>query len=80
MFVRRRGAAMKFYDVSEFGKMIRQKRKALGYTQKDISEIGGFSVSFISDLERGKPTIELGKAISLANLLAMDLSLQNRGE
>jgi hypothetical protein len=38
------------------------------------------SVSFISDLENGKTTAELGKAIELASLLGMDLELKNRGE
>ena len=39
----------------------------------------GYSVSFISDLENGKPTIELEKAIRLANLLGLDLALIARG-
>ncbi len=38
----------------------------------------GFSVSFISDLERGKPTAELGKAIFLANLLGLDIMVSSR--
>lgn len=36
-------------------------------------------MSFISDLERGKATAEIGKSIYLANLLGMDLCMENRG-
>lgn len=43
-----------------------------------LSEFSGFSVSFISDLENGKSTAELGKAIFLANLLGLDCSLTPR--
>ena len=71
---------MKVTDVSSFGKAIRERRKALGYTQTYLSEFTGFSVSFISDLERGKETAELGKAIYLANMLGLDLDIKPRGD
>ena len=45
-----------------------------------VPSMTGFSVSFLSDLENGKETVELGKAMYLANLLGMDLVLQDRGE
>ena len=47
----------------DFGMTIRNKRKKLGYTQAQLSEYTGFSTSFISDLENGKETAELGKAL-----------------
>lgn len=64
----------------DFGKAIRKRRKELKYTQAYLSEFTGFSASFISDLENGKPSAELGKAIYLANLLGMDCTLSSRGE
>ena len=70
---------MKIKDVDDFGKKIKERRRKLGYTQKYISDFTGFSVSFISDLENGKKTIELGKALQLANILGMDVILQERG-
>ena len=65
-------------DAKSFGEALRARRKALGYTQAFLSEFSGFSVSFISDLEGGKPTAELGKAIYLANLLGLDCALTAR--
>lgn len=70
---------MLFTDAKEFGQIVRQRRKELNYTQSYISEMSGLSVSFISDLERGKSTIELGKAIFLANLLGLDCAVETRG-
>ena len=67
-------------DASSFGAAIRARRKELHYTQAFLSEFSGFSVSFLSDLERGKETAELGKALYIASLLGLDCSLTPRGE
>ena len=71
---------MKITSTMEFGRTIRNKRKKLGYTQAQLSEYTGFSTSFISDLENGKETAELGKALFLLQLLGLDLVINNRGE
>ncbi len=65
-------------DTRSFGSKLKERRKQLGYTQNYISEFTGFSVSFISDLENGKPTAELGRAIRYANLLGLDIRLEER--
>ena len=69
---------MKVTDSISLGAAIRQRRKDLGYTLAYLSEYTGFSISFISDLERGKATAEIGKTIFLINLLGMDLLVRNR--
>ncbi len=70
--------SMKITDAKSFGLALRQRRKQLHYTQAYLAEFTGFSTSFISDLERGKPTVELGKAIYLANLLGLDIMISSR--
>ncbi|MCM1039906.1 MAG: helix-turn-helix domain-containing protein [Ruminococcus sp.] len=64
---------MKITDAKSFGGAIRQRRKELHYTQAYLAEFTGLSVSFISDLERGKATAELGKALYIANTLGLDV-------
>lgn len=71
---------MKINEAKDFGSAVRKQRKALGYTQSQISEVTGLSVTFISDLENGKKTIELGKALLLANILGLDCLMIPRGE
>lgn len=73
------GGAMKITDAKSFGEALRKRRKELGYTQSYISEFTGFSVSFLSDLENGKSTAELGKALYLANTLGLDITIEARG-
>lgn len=69
---------MSIGDAAEFGKAIRERRKKLNYTQAFLSDFSGLSVSFISDLERGKKTAELDKALYLASILGMDVILSER--
>ena len=66
-------------DSKLFGEALKKRRKEMGYTQRYISEFTGFSISFISDLENGKSTAELGKAIYLANMLGLDIVINARG-
>ena len=70
---------MKIIDSKSLGQMIRMRRKELHYTQAYLSEFTGLSITFISDLERGKPTAEIEKAIRLINILGMDLLIERRG-
>ena len=70
---------MKVYDSAMFGRAIKLRRKEMKYTQRDISELTGFSISFISDLENGKSTAEIGKAIYISNVLGLDIEINSRG-
>ena len=70
---------MRITSAVSFGAAIRARRKELHYTQGFLSEFSGLSVSFISDLANGKKTVELEKAIYLANLLGLDLCMKGRG-
>ena len=65
-------------DAKTFGEAVKRRRKELGYTQAFLSAFCGMSVSFIPDLENGKKTIELEKAIRIANLLGLDCTLKSR--
>ncbi len=69
---------MKIRSVEELGEAIRTRRKELHYTQAFLAEFTGFSVSFISDVERGKATAEIGKTIQLLMILGLDLSVERR--
>ncbi len=69
---------MKIRSVEELGEAIRARRKELHYTQAFLAEFTGFSVSFISDVERGKATAEIGKTLQLLMILGLDLSVERR--
>ena len=68
---------MKITDSEELGNIIRNRRKELKYTQAFLSEYTGLSVSFISDVERGKTTVEIGKVMQLISILGLDINKEN---
>lgn len=70
---------MKITDSKSLGAAIRARRKELEYTQAYLAEFTGLSVTFISDVERGKATAEIEKVIRLINILGMDITIEKRG-
>jgi HTH-type transcriptional regulator/antitoxin HipB len=55
----------------DFGARLREKRKALGVTQKDLAMASGTGLRFIIDLEKGKPSCQIGKALAVAQALGL---------
>lgn len=63
------------YTPEQIGQMIRETRKRLGVTQKDLALTSGTGLRFIVELEKGKPTCELGKALTVLHTLGIKLDL-----
>lgn len=57
----------------EFGAAVRQARKALGLTQRELALAINSGERFIVDLEAGKPTVQLGKALAAAHAVGLRL-------
>jgi len=69
----------KILDTKSLGDVIRQQRKLQGATQVEFASLCGVGVRFISDLENGKPTVEMGKVLQVLNSLGLELAIQPRG-
>lgn len=63
--------------VHELGPMIKATRKMLGLTQQDLAMSSGTGIRFISDLENGKATCELGKTLHILSMLGFKVDIQN---
>ncbi|MBN9787411.1 transcriptional regulator [Pseudonocardia sp. TMWB2A] len=63
-------------DSAAIGAIIRKERRALGLRQAELAAASGVGVRFLVDLERGKPTVQLGK--TLAVLAALGCSIDIR--
>lgn len=57
------------------GEIVKKTRKSLGATQKELALTSGTGQRFISDLEHGKPTCQLGKTLIVLQTLGIKLSL-----
>ncbi len=63
------------YTPKQVGVLIRQTRKNLGVTQKDLALTSGTGLRFVIDLEKGKETCEIGKALMVLQTLGIKLIL-----
>ncbi len=67
------------YTTQQIGRTIRDTRKQLGVTQKDLALTSGTGLRFVIDLERGKETCEIGKALTVMQTLGIRLALTPPG-
>jgi len=65
---------MDIKDTLELGTLIRQRRKAMGLTQLDAAGLCGVGERFLSELERGKSSASLGKALQVLHRLGFTVS------
>ncbi len=68
----------KIKSVADLGRMVRMKRKQEGVTQFEFAGLMQTGNRFISELENGKETIQLGKVIKILHGLGLELVVQPR--
>jgi len=61
----------------DIGTAIRKTRKAMGITQKDLALTSGTGLRFIIDLEKGKPTCQLAKVLTILQTLGIKVQLHS---
>jgi HTH-type transcriptional regulator/antitoxin HipB len=61
--------------VNEIGNQIRKLRKSQGLTQRELAMTANTAVRFLSELENGKPTCEIGKALQVIECLGLRVEL-----
>lgn len=61
---------------AEIGEVVRAARKAAGLRQYELAGAAGVGLRFLVELERGKPTAQLGKTLQVLEALgcAFDLT------
>jgi y4mF family transcriptional regulator len=57
------------------GQVIRENRKWLGVTQKDLALTSGTGLRFVIDLEKGKETCQIGKVLTVLQTLGIQIAL-----
>jgi len=68
----------KVATVAEIGIAIRGKRKADGLTLADAAALCGVGYRFMSDLENGKETVQIGKVLKVLTALGLEMTIADR--
>lgn len=63
-------------SVADVGAAIRKKRKEDGLTLIDAAALCGVGYRFMSDLENGKETAQLGKVLQVLKALGLDVFIE----
>ena len=58
------------------GRIVRETRRAQGLRQDQLAGAAGVGVRFIVDLEAGKPTARIGKALEVLEALGCTLHVE----
>lgn len=57
----------------EFGQSVKRQRKERGWTQAELARRSGTGERFIIDLEGGKPSCQLEKALIVARTVGLEI-------
>jgi y4mF family transcriptional regulator len=63
------------YTTQAIGQIIRENRKRLDVTQKDLALTSGTGLRFVIDLEKGKETCQIGKVLTVLQTLGIQIAL-----
>jgi len=69
----------RIFETNNIGSLVKQKRNKLNMTQPQLATVSGVGVRFISDLENGKPTMQIGKVLEILHVLGLDVYVSERG-
>lgn len=67
-------------SVQQVGQTVRDVRKSLGVTQRQLAMAAGTGLRFVIDLEKGKPTCQLGKTLSVLHTLGVEVAFKTVGQ
>lgn len=62
----------------DLGNLVREARKSQNLTQKQLAALCGSGERFIVDLEKGKPTCAIDKALEVAYMLGINLTTKTK--
>lgn len=61
----------------DIGSLVKKTRKAQGLRQDELAGVANVGTRFIVDLEAGKPTVQLEKALSVLAVLGCRISISS---
>ena len=57
---------------------VRERRRALGLSQRDLAELAGVSERFVRFVEQAKPSIQLDTLLAVLDVLGLELAIRRR--
>jgi len=61
----------------DLGSAVRQARRAQGLRLEDVALAAGVGIRFVSELERGKPSVRLSQTLSVLAAVGLRISVED---
>ena len=65
---------------TKLGTTIRRERRSRSISQKELGDLAGTGLNFVSQVERGKETIRFDKLIAILRVLGLEIVLSRGNE
>lgn len=63
-------------DMAQIAELVRKTRKAQKVSQTVLSQASNVGLRFVGDIERGKPSVQFDKLLSVLTSLGISLKLE----
>ena len=63
------------HTTKQIGDLVKEARKIMGVTQKELALTSGTGLRFIIDLEKGKSTCQMGKVLTVLQTAGVQINL-----
>jgi y4mF family transcriptional regulator len=70
--------AQQFASVTQLGELVKHRRKIMKMPQQEFADLAGVGRRFVSELENGKETLEIGKVLTVTAAAGIDLFARPR--
>ncbi len=64
--------------MQKIGEFVRNRRNAASMTQRELGELAGVGIRFISDLERGKLTVRMAEVDAVLSVFGKTIGIVER--
>lgn len=65
-------------SISDLGTLVRARRSQLGFSQQRLADLAGVGRRFVSELEAGKPSLEVDRVLQCCGAIGIDLFARSR--
>ena len=64
--------------VTELGRIVRLQRRESSLRQDELAALAGVGTRFVSELENGKSSLELGKVVRVLETVGLEVTVAKR--
>lgn len=65
-------------NTERLGRLVRRQRRKIGLRQAELASLAGVGSRFVSELENGKPSLEIGRVFKVIEAVGLSIAVRPR--